>query len=56
MVCHGNAFDVARRYGASWAGHSHRARASQASIDSMFDWSENAAIALASWATESLAK
>ena len=58
MVCHGDAFNVAWRIAPRAQGRlgrprPHRARASRASIELMFEQSENVAIALASWATES---
>ena len=58
MVCHGDAFNVAWRIAPRAQGRlgrprPHRARASRASIESTFEQSENVAIALASWATES---
>ena len=58
MVCHGDAFSVAWRiapHAQGWLGQPrpHRARASRASIESTFEQSENVAITLASWVTES---
>ena len=58
MICHGDAFNVAwriapRAQDRQGRPRPHQARASQASIESTFEQSENVAITLASWATES---